>query len=103
MATQDKNSIKAVSLRDRKDNPFYMPRERYEVRFADVVSKSTYALMVGRSCAVFSHANGDEGERHRRTISEWCDRTVAGKWTIGIEAVFFENADDAMMCKLSFT
>ncbi len=100
----EQNRLKAIMLRDRKDNPwlpYYLPSERYEVRFADVRNAGTVA---GRkhNAAVFAHVN-DLGEAHRRTMREWCEQNVAGKWSIGMEAVFFMEHDDAMLCKVMFS
>jgi hypothetical protein len=104
----DKNRLLATRLRDRKDNPwlpFYLPSERYEVGFADV-KLDRYGVMPqshARGAAIFSHANGDAGAEHRRTIAEWCEQNVAGKWSFGMDAVFFTEHDDAMLCKVMFS
>ncbi len=104
----DKNRLLATRLRDRKDNPwlpFYLPSERYEVNFADVLDSSAPPRPRGvfRGAAVFSHANGDAGEGHRRVMREWCEQNVAGKWSFGMDAVFFAEHDDAVMCKVMFS
>ncbi len=102
------NRLKATRLRDRKDNPwlpFYLPNERYEVTFADVMVNRNGSMPQthSRGAAVFSHANGDVGAGHRRVMSEWCEQNVAGRWSLGMDAVFFMEHDDAMLCKVMFS